>query len=76
MLDPLPELPDDTLVEAVNLPTRVRDALLQAGIRTIGQARETTDCDLLKLPAIGKSSLEYLRQSLGLPSSQGVQKID
>jgi len=76
MLDPLPELPDDTLVEVVNLPPRVRNALLLGGIRTVGQARETPDCELLKLANIGKSSLEYLRQSLGLPSSEGVQKID
>jgi DNA-directed RNA polymerase alpha subunit len=76
MLDPIPELPDDTLVEIVNLPQRVRDALLLGGIRTVGQVRETPDCELLNLPNIGKSSLEHLRQSLGLPSSEGVQKID
>jgi DNA-directed RNA polymerase alpha subunit len=76
MLDPTPELPDDTLVEIVNLPPRLRDALLRAGIRTVGQAREAPDCDLLKLPDIGKSSLHYIRRSLGLPSSEGVQKID
>ena len=75
MLDPIPELPDDTLVEGVNLPPRVRNALLLAGVRTVGQAREMPDRDLLRLPDFGKSSLEYLRQSLGLPSSEGVQKI-
>jgi hypothetical protein len=64
------------LIEIVNLPERVRNALLLGGIRTVGQARETPDCDLLRIPDIGGTSLEYLRQSLGLPSSEGVQKID
>jgi hypothetical protein len=39
MLDPLPELPDDTLVEFVSLPSRLSNALLLGGIKTVGQVR-------------------------------------
>jgi hypothetical protein len=38
-----PELPDDTLVEMVRLPTRIRNAVKFAGRKTIGDLRETTD---------------------------------
>ena len=31
-----PELPDDTLVEMVRLPTRIRNAVKFAGLKTIG----------------------------------------
>jgi hypothetical protein len=38
-----PELPDDTLIEDVRLSTRIRNALIFAGIKTVGQGRETPD---------------------------------
>jgi hypothetical protein len=36
MLDLGPDLPDDTLVEMVRLPTRIRKAAEFAGLKTIG----------------------------------------
>ena len=43
MIDPIPELPDDTPLGSVRLPTRTRNALSYAGLKTIGEIRETPD---------------------------------
>lgn len=43
MFDLESDPPDDTLVEMVRLPTRIRNAVKFAGLKTIGDLRETTD---------------------------------
>jgi DNA-directed RNA polymerase alpha subunit len=72
-IDPAPELPDDTLINRVRLPTRIRTALNDAGVKTIGEIREATDDTLLGFQNLGNVSLAYLRRTLGLPSSGGVR---
>jgi DNA-directed RNA polymerase alpha subunit len=76
MLYPAPELPDDTLVEEVRFSTRIRNALNAAGMKTIGEVRETSDDNLLSLQDLGPSSISYLREALGLPSTDGVRPLD
>ena len=71
MLYPAPELPDDTLIENVRFSTRVRNALNAAGMRTIGEVRETSDDNLLSLQDLGPGSIAYLRETLGLPQLTG-----
>ena len=73
MLYPAPELPDDTLIENVRFSTRVRNALNAAGMRTIGEVRETSDDNLLSLQDLGPGSIAHLRETLGLPSTDGVR---
>ena len=73
MLYPAPELPDDTLIENVRFSTRVRNALNAAGMRTIGEVRETSDDNLLSLQDLGPGSIAYLRETLGLPSTDGAR---
>lgn len=73
LLEPTPELPDDTPTREVNFPTRIKNALFAAGLKTVGEVREMSDEDLLSLPDFGKGSLNELRQMLGLPSMQGVR---
>jgi DNA-directed RNA polymerase alpha subunit len=73
MLYPAPELPDDTLIENVRFSIRVRNALNAAGMRTIGEVRETSDDNLLSLQDLGPGSIAYLRETLGLPSTDGVR---
>jgi hypothetical protein len=73
MLYPAPELPDDTSVENVRFATRIRNALNVGGMKTIGEVREASDAALLSLPDFGSSSLSYLREALGLPSTDGVR---
>jgi DNA-directed RNA polymerase alpha subunit len=73
MVAPSPELPDDTLIEYVIFSTRIRNALDVAGMKTIGDVREASDAALLSLPDFGSGSLSYLREALGLLSTDGVR---
>ena len=75
MLDPTPELPDDTLLSDVEFPARIRTVLAAAGLKTVGEVRETSDEILLSLQDLGKGSVAYLRETLGLPSTDGVTPL-
>jgi DNA-directed RNA polymerase alpha subunit len=72
---PAPELPDDTPIENVRFPTRIRNALNAAGMKTIGEIRETSDATLLSLQNCGQSTVAHLRETLGLPSTDGVRPM-
>lgn len=69
-LEPTPELPDDTLLREIRFPTRITKALFAAGLKTVGEVRETSDEALLALPAFGKTSVAHLRKSLGLKAKK------
>ena len=71
MLDPAPELPDDTLIGQVRFSTRIRNALNAAGMKTIGEVRETSDDNLLSFQDLGPSSICSLRETLGRPQPTG-----
>jgi DNA-directed RNA polymerase alpha subunit len=72
-LEATPELPDDTPIREVRFPTRIKDALFAAGLKTVGEVREMSDASLLALPDFGKTSVAQLRDLLGLPSTDGVR---
>lgn len=76
MFHPAPELPDNTPIDNVRFSTRIRNALTAAGWKTVGEIREASDASLLGLPNIGKGSVSHLRETLGLPSSDGVRPKD
>ena len=65
MFDLSPELPDDTLVEMVRLPTRIRNAITYAGLKSIGELRDTTDEAFASIPDLGPGSIKWLRLRLG-----------
>jgi DNA-directed RNA polymerase alpha subunit len=65
MFDPVPKLSDETLIETVRFPTILRNALMSAGLKTIGEIRAKPDDDLGRITRIGKESLAYLRRTLG-----------
>ena len=73
MLDPTPELPDDTPISNVRFPARICNVLAAAGLKTVGEVRETSDEILLSFQDLGKASVAYLRETLGLPSCDGVR---
>jgi DNA-directed RNA polymerase alpha subunit len=75
MLYPTPELPDDTSVANVRFSTRVRNALNAAGLKTVGEVREAPDATLLSLQDLGPGSVAHLRETLGLPSTDGVRPL-
>jgi DNA-directed RNA polymerase alpha subunit len=72
-LEPTPELPDNTPIREVRFPARIKDALFAAGLKTVGDVRETLDEALLALPNFGRASVAQLRETLGLPSCDGVR---
>ena len=73
LVDPTPELPDDTPVDRVRFPTRIHNVLTAAGLKTVGEVRETTDETLLSFQDLGPDSVAHLRKTLGLPSRDGVR---
>jgi DNA-directed RNA polymerase alpha subunit len=73
MLDPTPQLPDDTPIDDVKLPTRIRNVLEAAGLKTVGEVRETANDILPSFNECGKGSVAYLREAFGLPSTEGVR---
>ena len=74
MFDPTPELPDDTPIDDVRFSSRIRNALSAAGIKTVGEVREASDATLLGLQDLGQRSVAHLRETLGLPSHDGVRR--
>ena len=75
MLYPAPELSDQTLIQNVRFSTRIRNVLNAAGMKTIGEIRETSDDNLLSFQDLGPGSIAYLRETLGLPSTHGVRPM-
>jgi len=75
MLYPALEIPDDTLIDNVRFSTRVRNALSAVGWKNVGQIREASDATLLGLQDLGPGSITSLRETLGLPSCDGVRPL-
>jgi DNA-directed RNA polymerase alpha subunit len=48
-------------IDELALPKRARNALARAGIRTLDEAAQWSDRDLLSLPHIGHTSIASLR---------------
>jgi hypothetical protein len=64
------QLPDDTPIDRVPLPTRIHNVLAAAD----GEVREISDETLLSFQDLRKTSVDLLRKSLGLPSTDGVKQ--
>ena len=67
------KLPDDVLVCQIDFPTRIRNALYYAGLKTVGEVRESSDEMLLSLPDLGAKSVALLRETLGHASDSSVR---
>jgi len=65
LIHPTPETPDDTPTENIWFPTRIRNALAEIGLKTVGEIRESSDVGLRSIPNLGHGSVAYLRQVLG-----------
>jgi len=70
LFDPGLDLPEDTLLEMVRIPTRIRNALKYAGIKTVGEIRETSDAAFASIPNLGPVSVAWLRERVGGDRSQ------
>jgi DNA-directed RNA polymerase alpha subunit len=73
LVDPTPDLPDDTLIDRVRFSTRIHNVLAAAGLTTVGEVRETADKTLLSFQDLGPDSVTHIRETLGLPSRDGVR---
>jgi DNA-directed RNA polymerase alpha subunit len=62
---PSRDLPDDTRIVDVDLPTRIHNTLVRNGIATVGELRAMPDKALLSFQHVGRRSLAYLRERLG-----------
>jgi DNA-directed RNA polymerase alpha subunit len=67
------QLPDETPTREVRFPTRIKNVLLAAGLKTVGEVREMSDEALLRLPGFGKPSVAHLRETLGPGSDRSVR---
>jgi DNA-directed RNA polymerase alpha subunit len=65
LIDPKPELPDDTPIDHIRLPTRIRNVLAASGLKTVGEVREAADETLLSFQDLGHGSIKHLRMTLG-----------
>jgi DNA-directed RNA polymerase alpha subunit len=74
-LEPTSELPDKTPTREVRFLTRIKNALFAAGLKTVGEVRETSDEALLSLPDFAKASVAHLRETLGRPSTDGMRPL-
>jgi DNA-directed RNA polymerase alpha subunit len=68
-----PKLPDNAPISQIDFPTRIRNALYYAGLKTVGEVRESSDEMLLSLPDLGAKSVAVLRETLGLASRDGAR---
>ena len=73
LIDPTPELPDDTPIKDIRFPTRIHNVFAAAGLKTVGEVRETADETLLSFQDFGPGSVTHIRETLGLPSRDGVR---
>ena len=58
-LSPTPELKDDTPIDQVEFSPGVRNVLVVAGLKTVGEVRETLDEILLSFQDLGKASVAH-----------------
>ena len=75
MVAPTPELPDNMPIERVLFSARIQNALLAADLNTVGEVREKSDATLLSFQYLGPGSVAHLRDTLGLPSCDGVRPL-
>jgi hypothetical protein len=53
----------------------IRDVLTAAGLQPVFEVRETPDEILLSFLDLGKASLAHIRETVGLPSCDGVRPL-
>jgi DNA-directed RNA polymerase alpha subunit len=65
LIEPSPDIPDDTKLEDIRLLTRLKNALAVAGLKTVGELRGRSDANLFRLRNVGLGSFKFLRKTLG-----------
>jgi len=65
LIPPTRDVPDNVHLTAINLPPRHRNALLRAGLRTVGDVRNAPDSFISLQRNVGRESFRFLRDGLG-----------
>jgi hypothetical protein len=73
--EPTPELLDGTAIREIRCPQHIKDALFAAGPKTVGEVGERSDEALLSLLDSERGLVGHLRETLGLPSTDGVRPL-
>jgi hypothetical protein len=60
-----PGLPSDARLDDLDMPERIRQPLLRAGLKTVGDVRSATDDELYQILTLGLNAVPYLRLNLG-----------
>lgn len=59
------QISDETPLDQIDLPTRIRNALALEGVKTVGEVLDMADDDLRSFQNLGASSIRHLRRLLG-----------
>lgn len=62
------------MIAELGLPKRAVNALEHAGIRTVAQAAEWSDRDLLALPQFGQAALAIIRAAIASRAATGKER--
>lgn len=65
---------DETPLDQIDLPSRLRNALEIEGVNTVGEVRNMADADLLSFQNLGAASVRHLRQLFGASRSDPRRK--
>ncbi|MCK1289045.1 hypothetical protein IVB41_34695 [Bradyrhizobium sp. 44] len=65
---------DETSLDQIDLPPRLRNALKIEGVETVGEVRNMADADLLSFQNLGAASVRHLRQLFGASRSDQRRK--
>lgn len=68
LLEPTHEIPDCVRLDVIAIPTRMKNALVRAGLGTVGDVRMADDSFIVLRRHIGRRSLAYIRTVLGTRS--------
>jgi DNA-directed RNA polymerase alpha subunit len=61
-----------SLWKQISPPRQIKNALNEAGVKTVGEIRQASDATLLSFQDVGSSSIARLRETLGQqPSAKG-----
>ena len=65
LIEPTRDIPDYVRIDGLAMPTRMKNALIRAGLSTVGDVRKAEDSYIVLRRHIGRRSLAYIRKVLG-----------
>ena len=69
LVDPMPELPDNTPIDRIRFPARIQNGLAAAGLKTIGEVREAIKSPSPDLARLRQMTSDLQQIAYGLTSA-------